>query len=85
MPTPCLHIPEQELLVLAGGLLSTARWLAFCATQTLVELEAAFAQAEQSTRQLDGQLEERRRQTQALVLQAQLQEVQQVENKAVHQ
>ena len=50
--------------------------------QTLVEREAAFAQAEQSTRQLDGQLEERRRQTQALVLQAQLQEVQQVRAQA---
>lgn len=46
--------------------------------QTLEEREAVLAQAEQTTRQEAEQLEDRRRQTQELVAQVQLQEAQQV-------
>lgn len=46
--------------------------------QTLAEREAALVEAEQTTRQPAEQLEERRRQTQELVAQAQQQDVQQV-------
>lgn len=42
--------------------------------QTLAEREAALADAEQTTRQPAAQLEERRRQTQELVAQAQQQQ-----------
>lgn len=49
-----------------------------CLLQTLEEREALLAQAEQTTRQEAEQLEDRRRQTQQLVAQAQLQETLQV-------
>ena len=46
--------------------------------QTLSEREALLALAEQTTKQQTDQLEDRKRQTQELVVQAQLQEAQQV-------
>lgn len=47
-------------------------------TQTLVDRDDTLAQAEQTTRQHEEALEERKRQTQELVAQAALQEAQQV-------
>lgn len=77
----CLHQHASSLDRLpwscSGALASEWPPYVTC-TQTLVDRDDTLAQAEQTTRQHEEALEERKRQTQELVAQAALQEAQQV-------